>query len=144
MKPLILLILALGLLPLAAHADPAANEARAQRLFTEVRCVECQSQDIGDSEAKIAADMRRQVRADVAAGKSDAQIRQSLYDHYGDYVLFRPRFSLGNLLLWGLPPLIIALGVGVLLFMRRKPSPARDYALNDDEQRKLGEIVKPE
>jgi len=125
-----------------AHADPARDEARAQKLFTEIRCVQCQGQDIADSDAQIAADMRREIRDAIRAGETDARIRQTLYDHYGDFVLFRPRFSPGNLLLWLLPPLVVITGASAFLLMRKKPSTSETYAFSDSEEKKLREIMK--
>ena len=140
----IVLVLALFAAPLAAHADTAANEARAQRLFTEVRCVECQGQNIADSDAKIAADMRREIREEVAAGRSDADIRADLYRHYSDYVLFRPRFSLSNLVLWSVPPLIVLGGIFGFAVMARRRGEMRDYALSDAERKRLDDLTKPD
>jgi cytochrome c-type biogenesis protein CcmH len=137
-----LLSLALFLAPVA-HADATQDEARAQRLFTEVRCVACQSQDIADSNARIAADMRQAIRREIAAGKTDVEIRHNLAATYGDYVLFRPRLSKGNLILWGLPPLIVLLGAGLLFWFGKKSSNTRDYALSSEEEKKLREIIKP-
>ncbi|MGA9658803.1 MAG: cytochrome c-type biogenesis protein, partial [Asticcacaulis sp.] len=114
MKRFLLSSLLLILLPLAAHADAAHDEARAQRLFTEIRCVQCQSESIADSDAQIANDMRRQIRLDIAQGKDDAAIRKELFDHYGDYVLFRPRLSFSNIPLWLLPPFLLLMG-GVMV-----------------------------
>ncbi|WP_443748495.1 cytochrome c-type biogenesis protein [Asticcacaulis solisilvae] len=142
MKALALSVLLL--LPAAAHADPAGNEARAQKLFTEVRCVACQGQDIADSDAAIAADMRREIRQAIAAGRSDAAIRADLYRHYGDYVLFRPRLSASNLILWGVPPLIVIGGVAVFLIMTRRRGAARAYALSEAEQARLDDLTRPE
>ena len=129
----IVLVLALFAAPLAAHADTAANEARAQRLFTEVRCVECQGQNIADSDAKIAADMRREIREEVAAGRSDADIRADLYRHYSDY-----------LVLWSVPPLIVLGGIFGFAVMARRRGEMRDYALSDAERKRLDDLTKPD
>jgi cytochrome c-type biogenesis protein CcmH len=126
----------------ATPQDEARGELRAKQLFTEVRCVQCQSESIADSDAQIAGDMRREIRADISAGKTDAQIRKELYAHYGDYVLFRPRFSLSNGLLWLTPPLIALLGGFWLWLSQRKPVETMDYALSDAEEKKLREIMK--
>ncbi len=136
-------ILLIFLLAFPAHADPGQDEARAQRLFTEVRCVACQSQDIADSNARIAADMRLAIRREIAAGRTDAEIRQNLAATYGDYVLFRPRVSKSNLILWGLPPLMVLLGAGLLFWMGKRSSKTRDYALSKSEEEKLREIMNP-
>jgi len=137
----VLLLICL-LLPCHAFAATPQEEARARQLFTEVRCVQCQSESIADSDARIAGDMRREIRADIASGKSDAQIRKELLAHYGDYVLFRPRFSLANLLLWLTPPLIALLGGAWLWLGRRKPEKSIDYALSADEEKKLHDLLK--
>ena len=132
----------LFLLPLQAFAATPQDEARARQLFTEVRCVQCQSESIADSDAQIAGDMRREIRADIASGKTNAQIRQELFAHYGDYVLFRPRLSASNLLLWLVPPLIVLLGGGWLWLSRRKPDESSDYTLSEAEEKKLRDIMK--
>lgn len=141
MRALVLSLLLLTA-PTAANAGTGADEARAQKLFTEIRCVACQGQDIADSDAVIAADMRREIRQAVAAGRSDADIRADLYRHYGDYVLFRPRFSVGNLVLWAMPPLIVICGVAGLLFMMRRRPQVRDYVLSEAEQKRLDDLTR--
>jgi cytochrome c-type biogenesis protein CcmH len=109
-----------GLLCIAAAADPAdrlpdpAQEARARAIFADVRCLVCQNESIDDSEAELAGDLRRTIREQVKAGRSDAQIKQFLTDRYGEFVLMTPRFSLTNLALWTGPFLVVVLGAGLL------------------------------
>ena len=99
-----------ALLCLAAAPVPdASQEARARALFAEVRCVVCQNESIESSQAEIAADLRRVVREQVAAGRSDGEIRAFLVARYGEFVMFRPAFSPGNALLW-LGPFAVVLG----------------------------------
>ena len=92
-----------GVLCIAAAADPAdrvadpAKEARARAICADVRCLVCQNESIDDSEAELAGDLRKVVREQVNAGKSDAQIKHFLTDRYGEFVLMTPAFSLGNL-----------------------------------------------
>jgi cytochrome c-type biogenesis protein CcmH len=140
-KEWIALLFALLLFPFAAHADAPQDEARARALYREVRCVACQSQDIADSDAAIAADMRREIREEIAQGRTDEEIRAGLSARYGDYVLFRPRFSLGNLLLWGLPPLVLIGGLAGFFILSRGKASGRDYALSEAEQARLREIL---
>ncbi|WP_245531350.1 cytochrome c-type biogenesis protein [Asticcacaulis biprosthecium] len=134
----ILLLLAAS----SALADPAKDQARAEALFREVRCIQCQSESIADSHAPIAGDMRRQIREDIAAGKDDSQIREELRARYSDYVLFRPRFALSNLMLWVLPPLIVLLGAALLLWLSKRSKASRSYDLTQAETEKLREIMK--
>lgn len=109
--------------------DPAA-EARARALFREVRCVVCQNESIDGSQADIAADLRVVVREQVAEGRSDDEIRAYLVARYGEFVLFRPAFSLANAALWLTPFAVAALGGGVLLARRgRRCAPANEAAV---------------
>src|SRR6202012_3643229 len=101
---------------LAAAADPAdrladpAQEARARPLFEQIRCVVCQNESIDDSEADLARDMRQIGRGQVAAGRSDAEIRGFLVRRYGEFVLLRPRFSPANAVAWLAPFAIVLAG----------------------------------
>jgi len=128
--------------PAAAPDQPLADagqEARAQALFGGIRCVVCQHEAIADSPAGVAADMRRLVREEIAAGRSDAQIRAGLVDRYGDYVLFKPPVRIGTWLLW-FGPFLLVLGAGLVLMLRgRKGAPAEAAPLSDDEERRLAQ-----
>ncbi|WP_084419554.1 cytochrome c-type biogenesis protein [Henriciella litoralis] len=91
-------------------ADPK-DEARAQDLMREIRCVACENEPISNSGSDIAADMRERVRAMVAEGQSDAEIRSWFAERYGDFVLFRPPSrGIGGFILWGLPFLLLVAG----------------------------------
>lgn len=139
----LILVLLLTARPVVA-ASPG-DEARAQALFAEVRCVVCQSESIADSDADIAGDMRAEIRGDISAGLGDDAIRKRLYDRYGDYVLFRPRVSAGNFVLWAAPPLIVGVGILILWRRRKKFAPSETYGLSASEQKKLHDIMnKPE
>jgi cytochrome c-type biogenesis protein CcmH len=109
----------------AAAADPAdrladpAQEAHARSLFRDVRCLVCQSQSIDESDAPLARDLRQLVRAQVAQGRSDDQIRAFLVSRYGQFVLLTPKASLGNAILWVGPLLVVAAGAAALFSRRR-------------------------
>ena len=104
----------------AAFEDPA-QQARYERLTRELRCLQCQNQTIADSTAPLAADLRREVREMMKAGKTDADIRQFMLDRYGDFVLYRPRMSAANFLLWAAPALLLVLGaLAAVRFIRRR------------------------
>lgn len=112
-----------------APPDPA-QEARARALFGEIRCVVCQNESIESSQADIAADLRVVVREQIAAGRSDAEIRAFLVSRYGEFVLFRPAFSPGNAALWLTPFAVIAGGVALFAWKaRRRPVPPPAAAL---------------
>jgi cytochrome c-type biogenesis protein CcmH len=116
-------------------ADPQA-EARAQRLFADIRCVVCQHESIADSPAGLAGDLRRLVRERIAEGATDEQIEAELVARYGDFILFRPPFNALTALLWGAP---FALGLGglavFLAWSRRRRSPVAP--LTAEEERAL-------
>ena len=102
-------------------ADPD-QQALYERLTTEVRCLVCQNQTIADSNAPLAADLRREIREKVANGQSEAEIKIFLTDRYGDFVLYRPRFGGPSLLLWLAPGLLLLFGMVVLWKIIRRRS----------------------
>lgn len=121
----------------------AAQEARAQALFDDIRCVVCQHEAIADSPAGIAGDMRGLVRDQIADGASDQQIRQDLVRRYGDFVLFKPPVRGGTWLLW-FGPLILMLAAGALILWRGRRRPAEVAPLTAEEDARLSDILKQE
>lgn len=118
----------------AALADPA-QEARAQALEREIRCVQCQNEPIAQSTADIARDMRELVRERVAAGDSDAEIRSFFRTRYGDFVLFRPPFDSRTWILWGAPLVLLAGGLAaVLASQRRRRGEAGDLSPEEGDR----------
>lgn len=122
----VILVLA-GALAFAMDADPKLADPVAQatyeRLTREVRCLVCQNQPISDSTAPLAADLRREIREMLEAGKTEEEITTFLLDRYGDFVLYRPRFNSSTALLW-LAPGLLLLGGGIALvrIVRRRAS----------------------
>ena len=103
-----------SLMPAAKYAntqlpDPA-QEAKARALMDSLRCVVCQGQAIGDSDAEIAGDMRSMVRTRIAAGESPEQIRAWMIERYGEWVSYDPPLSARTWPLWFAPLILIALG----------------------------------
>jgi cytochrome c-type biogenesis protein CcmH len=128
-------------------ADPV-KEARARELSRELRCMVCQNQSIDDSGAPLARDLRLLVRERIAAGDSDAQVIDFLVARYGEFVLLKPRLEPRTLLLWLLPPLVLA-GGGLALWMhgRRRPGSAVAEAtgtLTPDEAARLATLMADE
>jgi cytochrome c-type biogenesis protein CcmH len=137
-----------GVLCLSAASDPSerltdpAQEARAREIFAQVRCLVCQNESIDDSEADLARDLRMIVREQVKAGRSEAQIKAFLTDRYGEFVLLTPKVSLGNLVLWGAPFVVVVAGVG-LLFSRLR-NRAADAELTPQEAERLQRLGEDE
>jgi cytochrome c-type biogenesis protein CcmH len=115
----------------AVLADPA-QEARAQSLEREIRCVQCENEPIAQSTADIAYDMRMLVRERIAAGDSDAEIRTFFRQRYGDFVLFRPPMDARTWALWGAPLALLALGLTAVLATRRR-RPGEPQAFEPEE-----------
>jgi cytochrome c-type biogenesis protein CcmH len=138
--PLLVALLALPLLARAIDSEPplpdAALEARYRSLTAELRCLVCQNQTIGDSEASLAQDLRRELRAMLIAGKSDGEIRDFMTSRYGDFVLYKPPLTGRTVLLWAAPALLVLVGlatVGVVIVRR-----SRRPFLDEDETGERG------
>jgi cytochrome c-type biogenesis protein CcmH len=118
--------------------DPAL-EARARTLSAELRCLVCQNQSIDDSDAPLAADIRKLIRERIARGESNDTVRAFLVSRYGNFILLKPPFELATVLLWLSGPLTLALGaLGVFLARRRTPPPPPP--LSAEEEKRLAEI----
>ncbi len=123
----------LAAMPLAlAQADPAF-EQRLKSLEEELRCLVCQNQTLADSNAPLAEDLRREVRALAVAGKDDTQIRQFLVERYGDFVLYKPPVKATTWLLWFGPFVLLGGGaiVWALILRRRRRTVAPDPVIDD-------------
>jgi len=146
-----LLVAALvALLPLAALAneakptdlDPVAQK-RLIGLTSELRCLVCQNQTIADSNAELAVDLRREIREQIKAGKTDAEIRDFMTTRYGDFVLYRPPLKATTVLLWFGPALLLVAGIVVLVRVmraRRRTTDA-DRPLTDEERSRAAALL---
>jgi cytochrome c-type biogenesis protein CcmH len=149
MKHIFALVLAL-LLAVPAFAvqpdeilpDPAL-EARARELSKLLRCPVCQGENIDDSNADISRDLRLLVRERLLAGDSNDAVIDYVVDRYGEFVLFEPRATGANLLLWLAGPLMLMGGAGVaLVWLRARRQARAPDALTPEEEARLREILK--
>jgi cytochrome c-type biogenesis protein CcmH len=125
-----------------AEALPdAAQEARAERIGRQLRCLVCQDESIEDSGADLARDLRRIIRQQVVAGRSDAQIVDWLVARYGNFVRLCPPFDAFTLLLWGSPVLALLAGAGAVLVKHRHPTPPPE-PLNTAEQARVRRLLE--
>lgn len=136
---------ALAVQPDEVLADPAL-EARARAISKDVRCPICRSENIDDSDAPIAKDLRVLIRERLTAGDSDGEIKDFLVARYGDFILLKPRFSPRTAMLW-LGPLA-ALGLGLILargVLRRRPGlqpePEPPAPLSPEDQARLRDLL---
>lgn len=146
---LALLALAPGI-PRAAHAvEPAerlpdpAMEARARVISAELRCVVCQNESIDESRAELARDIRRLVRERLTAGDTNPQAIQAVVARYGDFVLLRPPVKPETYALWFGPAVVLVLGLGgVIVWLRRRPTPAQPAELTEVERARLDAMTR--
>lgn len=123
---LVLLWLLGGAWPAFAQAvDPLpfkdhAQEQRFQQLTAQLRCLVCQNENLADSDATLARDLRHQVFAQLQAGRSDAQIKQYMVDRYSAFVLYDPPLAPGTWLLWFGPALLLLGGAAMVLATLRQ------------------------
>lgn len=146
------LVLALALLwPLAAVAVTPAEqladpvlESRAREISKLLRCPQCQSESIDDSNAEIAQDLRRLVRERLVAGDTDRQVIDYAVARYGEYVLFLPEARGINLVLWGAGPALLLLGLltAAIAARRRKTVAVAPEALTEEEKRRLEDLTR--
>ena len=113
-----------------APLESAEQQSLYRKLLEEVRCMVCQNQNLADSDAPLARDMRRELRRMVEGGASEGDVKQFLLDRYGDFALYRPRLAPNTVLLWVGPGLIVALALGAIaMTVRRRmrmPIPEED------------------
>ena len=112
-------------LPLYAAEDvyrfnSTIEQERFATLTSELRCLVCQNQNLAESNAPLAADLRQQVYHHMQQGESDSQIVDYLVARYGNFILYRPPFNASTFALWLGPLLFLLMGIFYLLFYIRK------------------------
>jgi cytochrome c-type biogenesis protein CcmH len=113
--------------------DDPEMQARYERLIAETRCVTCQNQSIKDSNAFIAADLRREIQRLMSEGKTDEEVVEFLVTRYGDFVLYRPRMAGKTMLLWIAPFafILFAIFAFVRVLRHRMTLPMDDEQTDD-------------
>lgn len=99
--------------------DDPAQEARYKHLTTELRCTVCQNQNLADSDAPLAQDLREEIYSMMLAGRSDEEIKTFMVERYGDFVLYRPPVQGNTLALWAIPGVLLFGGAVALFFIVR-------------------------
>ena len=139
----------IAFLSFAAHAgvnaysfDDPAQEARFKHLISVLRCLVCQNENLADSNAELATDLKNQVYTMVLRGDSDEKITAYMVNRYGDFVLYNPPVKPTTYVLWIGPFVLMALAViGLLLFIRKR-SKATDSGLNEHDRERLSQLLK--
>lgn len=121
--------------------DDPALEARARDLGTELRCLVCRNENIENSDADLARDLRLLVRERLVAGDTDAEVIDHITDRYGEFVLLRPTIEGANLILWVAGPVLLIAGLGVALVAGRRRRAAEDAPLSAEEKARLARLL---
>jgi cytochrome c-type biogenesis protein CcmH len=120
------------------------NETRIRQLEERLRCLVCQNQSLADSNAALAGDLRKEVRDQVAAGRSDEEIIGFLVQRYGDFVLYEPPFKATTVLLW-VGPFVLLLGAAafLILTLRRRRDAPEEPGLGAEDKRVVERVLGP-
>ena len=123
-------------------SDDPVIEQRLANLSKELRCLQCQNQTLADSPAGLAADLRREIRVQMKAGKSDQEIITFLTQRYGDFILYKPRVTFTTYLLWFGPFVLLLAGLYVLFrYIRQRRDLIHEQPLSADERRRAEELL---
>lgn len=141
MNRFVALLACLALAPLAGAVDSGqrfedpVEQSRYERVIRDLRCLVCRSESIADSNAPLAADLRREVETLIRAGRSDEEIYAFMTERYGDFVLLQPPVAPRTWLLWAAPALFLVGGIAVVLVVvrRRARIASADPAALDEE-----------
>ena len=121
--------------------DDAAQEARYKQLIEELRCLVCQNQNLADSNAELAQDMRRITYEMARRGETNEQIIDYMVSRYGDFVLYRPPLQRSTLMLWVGPFLILGTAVLVLVLFIRRRSTEQSQPLAAEDQKRARQLL---
>lgn len=142
--------LSLGLLMLSSVAlagidayefkDPA-KEALYRELIFELRCPKCQNQNIADSNAPLAKDLRERVYQQINQGKNKGEIVDYMVDRYGNFVTYRPPLEGSTYVLWFAPVVVLLFGLAMVVVLTRKKVAKSPSTLSEEEQAKIKELL---
>lgn len=122
--------------------DDAVVEQRLTNLSKELRCLVCQNETLADSQADLAGDLRREIREQIKAGKSDKEIIEFLTARYGQFILYRPQVTPTTYLLWFGPFVLLIGGLWVLFtYIRQRRDSVTEKPLSADERRRAEELL---
>ena len=140
-------ILCLGVTVVAWDVKPASGddpvvEKRLMDLSKELRCLVCQNETLADSQAGLADDLRREIREQIKAGKSDQEIISFLTQRYGQFILYRPRVTPTTYLLWFGPFVLLIGGLLVLFrYIRQHRDSVKEEPLSNEDRKRVAELL---
>ncbi len=134
----LLLLLLIPLTGWSKEAIPVAEdpeiEKRMLALTMDLRCLVCQNEPISDSRAEFSNDIRREIREQIKANKTDEEIIQFLVDRYGDFILYNPPVKSTTVMLWFGPAILFVIALGALIVhLRRRRVQIEDISLSQEQ-----------
>jgi cytochrome c-type biogenesis protein CcmH len=143
---LILALISLAVPALAKEAQPVEDpqiEKRMQALTQQLRCLVCQNETLADSRADLAEDLRKEIREQMKAGKSDQEIIAFLTQRYGDFVLYKPPVKATTYLLW-FGPFVLLLGGTLMLYryLKHRREIIQEQPLTAAEHKRAEELLR--
>ncbi len=143
----LLLLLILAAFAVGKDAPPSSGEdsaieKRLNELSKELRCLVCQNETLADSQAELAQDLRREVREQIKAGKSDKEIISFLTERYGQFILYRPQVTPTTYLLWFGPFVFLIAGLLILFrYIRQRRDAISEKPLTPEERKRVTELL---
>ncbi|ODS23295.1 signal transduction protein [Candidatus Endobugula sertula] len=127
--------------------DTESQRQRYHALIEVLRCPKCQNQNLAGSDSPVAEDLRRELHQMLLEGKTDREIKTFMVDRYGEFVLYKPRFQKSTVVLWGLPLVLLVLGLGIVAYIvrGRQSTNTRKMSLDElssSEQDQLKSLLK--
>jgi len=125
--------------------DDPVLEKRLNNLSKELRCLVCQNETLADSQADLAEDLRREIREQMRAGKSDQEIINFLTQRYGQFILYRPRVTPTTYLLWFGPFVLLLAGLALLFnYIRKRRDQIEEHPLTVVQRKMAEELLSPD
>ena len=144
----ILVLACFAIVSIAKDAQPAEDpqiEQRMKALTHQLRCLVCQNETLAESQADLAEDLRREIREQMKAGKSDQEILSFLTQRYGDFVLYNPPVKATTYLLWFGPFVLLLAGTAVLYrYLKRRRELIQERPLTAEERRRAEKLLRSE
>jgi cytochrome c-type biogenesis protein CcmH len=145
-RSLFIALLFVTFFAIVANAQPVTDEAvveqRLAKLSHELRCLQCRNQTLAESPAGLAEDLRREIRVQIRAGKSDQEILAFLTQRYGDFILYKPRVTATTYLLWFGPFLLLLAGMVILFrYIKQRRDSITEQPMTDDDHRRAEELL---
>ncbi len=146
---LLFLVLMIPGLAMSQQAIPVAEDPEVEKrmiaLTEDLRCLVCQNESIAESRADFSNDMRREIREQIHANKTDSEIIEFLVDRYGDFVLYNPPMQTTTILLWFGPLILFIFGVWFLIsYIKNRRIQIEEVTLSEAQRKKVDALLNEE